>query len=351
MRILKFFLTSFTVVFLSSAMTTSAFAISFTKVGKAEDKIIEARNLAKNGLSDQSAERLKQAESLLTEALADSPNDHEAQKLLGQCYWLKGDENRAETLFKNAAEDPSSRSDVVKFLKSEEDTANANGDYRRVLRLYGYAVDIEPSQKGRIVDKLKTDAGNVLKAGKYDLAQIYYQYLIRFEPSFKEQAYSAFYQAGNDNTDPRTRIHLYRVAFNFGNENRAAIIDAVAAIAKAQDRKLVESEIMRFPTDESKKIVAMAWPPDWQEFGLGYHEIKDIQPGKGSVWLRLKDGIRGKINFAASNDNFFLLIRDRNSGEIKKLDWANGERNWGAVFADYKIVPKKAVIDAYFIFK
>lgn len=236
MQILKFFLTSLTVIFLSSTMTTSALAISFTKVGKAEDKIIEARNLAKNGLNDQSAERLKQAESLLTEALADSPNDHEAQKLLGQCYWLKGDENRAETLFKNAAEDPSSRSEVAKFLKSEEDTANANGDYRRVLRLYDYAVDIDPSQKGRIVDKLKTDAGNVLKAGKFELAQIYYQSLIRYKPSAQEQAYKAFFQAGNDNTDPRTRIHLYRLALGFGNEGKQAIIDTVAAIAKNQDR-------------------------------------------------------------------------------------------------------------------
>ena len=254
------------IIILSLCLTihiaSDSHALSFTNVGKAEDKITEALNLRKNGLNDEASQRISDAVGLLNDTLAKEPDNHQAQYLLGQCYWMQGNEGKAIDLFRRASEASDYRPKVVAFIKDEADLANSRGDHKRVFRLYDYTVQIDPSEKAGIVDKLETDADSILKAGNFELSQVYYQTVIHFEPASNVQAADAFFEAGEKNSDPRTKLHLYRISLEFDAGKRQSVIDAGTTVFKDVDRKIIEPEMKKFPDDVEKAIVTAVWP-DW----------------------------------------------------------------------------------------
>lgn len=85
--------------------------------------------------------------------------------------------------------------------------------------------------------------------------------------------------------------------------------------------------------------MATAWPPDWKPYGVGYHQIGDVMPEKGTGWMRPPVDRVSTIKFATSHDDFIVKIRNFN-GEIKTYDWSKGERKF-TIKGDVMIIPRK----------
>lgn len=252
------------------------------------------------------ADMYPQAIELLNKRINDKPTDAEAHFILGSCYLHQGDMGRADQRFESAVKLESKYGAEVaaEFQKAGNDSLD-QANLRRAQYLHSKAIQYSSGLRSQIAQGCFDRGAASMNIPFFDMAA-------SLDPSFKMKAYSLIMDKVEKITHPKDKIQLYRTALGFNHEAKQPIIEAVVAIAKNQDRRMVEPEIKRFPVDVSAQIMTIVWPPDFVKYKAG--EIAEFPPLKAGNYTHfIKTELGTSFDVQYKNGDYEVVTR---SGKV-----------------------------------
>ncbi len=206
------------------SLVTSANAFSITKLGKAEDALSEARNLAKTNFYEDAQRKTGEAIGYLKEILIKDPNDPKANEILGYCYWLLNDRGKAISAFKRGSANPAVKTNAVKFISDVANYQLAVGDIEDAFTLYDHILSFSPDNKQWITEHILEKGEHELKKGEYSSASKCFDKSWQLDHGLSDRISKNWYEAGVSLEDAFGKMKLFKLSLKYGQSYKADII-------------------------------------------------------------------------------------------------------------------------------